>query len=71
MWGNFHVMSVVSIVKYVSPDGFYNIQILPNSITAGELTTPVEQNSVGISAVMLVVFYRCLGIHIIRHRTVT
>ena len=31
----------------------------------------VEQNSVGISAVMLVVFYRCLGIHIIRHRTVT
>jgi len=31
----------------------------------------VEQNSVGISAVMLVVFYRCLGIHVMRHGTVT
>jgi len=38
------------------------------------LSTPsvfiVEQNLVEISAVMLVVFYRCLGIHIMRHRTV-
>jgi len=27
------------IVKYVSPGGFFGIQILPNSITVGELTT--------------------------------
>jgi len=27
--------AVFSIVKYVSPDGFFGIQILPNSITAG------------------------------------
>jgi len=31
-----------SIVKYVSPDGFFGILILPNSITAGELATPIS-----------------------------
>jgi len=82
----------LSIVKNVSPDGFFGIQILPNSITAGgaydapplvgwgggtpspPLWTPsvfiAEQNLVGISAVMDVLFYRCLIIHIMRHRTV-
>jgi len=39
MWGYFRVTPVFSIVKYVSPGGFFGIQILPNSITVGELTT--------------------------------
>jgi len=30
----------------------------------------VQQNVTGISAVMLVVFYRHLGIHTTRHRTI-
>jgi len=36
---NVGIFSVFSIVKYVSPGGFFGIQILPNSITVGELTT--------------------------------
>jgi len=35
MWGYFRVQSIFYIVKRVSPDGFFVIQILPNSITAG------------------------------------
>ena len=35
MWGYFRVTPFFSIVKNVSPDGFFGIQILPNSITAG------------------------------------
>jgi len=81
MWGYFRVTPFFSIVKYMSPDGFSGIQILPNSIAAGgaydappdlivgwggghpSLFPPVstlsvffvEQNLVGISAVVLVV----------------
>ena len=40
MCGYFRVTSFFSIAKCVSPDGFFGIQISPNSITAGELTTP-------------------------------
>ena len=35
MWGYFRVTPFFSIVKYMSPDGFSGIQILPNSIAAG------------------------------------
>ena len=38
-----------SIVKSVSPDGFFGIQILPNSITAGELTTPISPFPIPLS----------------------
>ena len=42
MCGYFRVTSFFSIAKCVSSDGFFGIQILPNSITAGELTTPIS-----------------------------
>jgi len=35
MWGYFRVTPFFSIVKYMSPDGFSGIQIVPNSIAAG------------------------------------
>jgi len=37
MWGYFRVMPFFSVVKYVSPDGFFGIQILSNLITAGRV----------------------------------
>ena len=38
MRGHFRGTPFFSIVKYMSPDGFFGVQILPNSITDGEFT---------------------------------
>ena len=40
MFGYFHVMSVVSIVKYVSPDGFYTVSQKKQATKLLSITLP-------------------------------